>query len=63
MINHIGIIYDKNIIISKWSWGTLLKHKILEVPESYGSDISYVKAIKRERALDLYKKYKAFNLK
>ena len=63
VINHIGIIDNKGIAISKWSWGPLLKHKIIKIPESYGNDISYVKAITKEKAIKLYERYKNFNTK
>ena len=29
IINHIGVVDEKGMVISKWSWGPLLKHKIL----------------------------------
>jgi len=63
MITHAGIVDSKNMIISKWSWGPLLKHKIFDVPESYGSNISYVKSITKEKAVRLYEKFKKFNTK
>ncbi|MCH8986593.1 GatB/YqeY domain-containing protein [Patescibacteria group bacterium] len=63
MITHIGIINNHNIVTSKWAWGPLFKHKIFDVPESYGDDISYIKAISKEKAKELYKKYKEFNIK
>jgi len=61
MITHIGIVENENTIVSKWAWGPLIRHKIFDVPESYGSDISYVKSISKEKAKDLYEKYKKFN--
>lgn len=61
MITHVGIVDDGDLIISKWAWGPLFRHKIFDVPESYGNDISYVKVITKERALELYEKYKNFN--
>jgi hypothetical protein len=63
MITHIGVLQDDNSIISKWAWGPLFKHKIFDVPESYGDDVSYIKAISKEKALELYEKYKEFNIK
>lgn len=63
VITHVGIVDDKDAVISKWAWGPLFKHKIFDVPESYGNDILYVKAITKEKALELYKKYKDFNIK
>lgn len=63
IITHIGIIFDKNNIISKWSWGPLLKHRTLDVPKSYGDDISFVESVSLAKALELYRKYKNFNVK
>ena len=63
IITHVGIIADKNNnIISKWSWGPLLKHRIFDVPESYGDDIAYIKTVSKKKALDMYEKYKNFNV-
>ncbi len=63
MITHIGIVDDKEHIVSKWAWGPLFKHKVFDVPESYGNDISYIKTISKQKAYKLYKKYKEFNVK
>jgi len=63
MITHIGIIGDGDTIVSKWAWGPLFKHKIFDVPESYGDDIFYVKKIAKEKVRELYEKYKKFNTK
>lgn len=35
-ISHVGILEKENLVVSKWSWGPLLKHKIQDVPISYG---------------------------
>jgi hypothetical protein len=63
MITHAGIIEGDNIVVSKWAWGPLFGHKIFDVPESYGNDISYVKSISKNKAGVLYEKYKKFNIK
>ncbi len=63
MITHVGIVDEHDMVVSKWAWGPLFKHKIFDVPESYGDDISHIKAISKEKALELYKKYKKFNIK
>jgi len=63
MITHAGVVEDSDIIISKWAWGPLLRHKVFDVPQSYGNDISYVKSIPKDRAKELYEKYKKFNTK
>jgi len=58
MITHAGIIEDNNVIISKWAWGPLFRHKIFDVPESYGDNISYVKSISKEKSRTLYENIK-----
>ena len=63
MITHIAVLEDNETVVSKWAWGPLVRHKIFDVPESYGNDISYVKAISKEKAKELYEKYKKFNKK
>jgi len=62
-IAHIGVLDDDEMVVSKWSWGPLFRHKVLDVPESYGDDLSYIKSISKERAIELYNKYKEFNKK
>ena len=61
-LTHIGII-DKDKIVSKWAWGPLIKHGVWDVPQEYGDDVFYFKAISSEKAEELYKTYKQFNLK
>lgn len=63
IITHIGIVVDKKNIISKWSWGPLLKHRIFDIPKSYGDDVSFIKSVSKTKALKLYEKYKNFNVK
>ncbi len=61
IITHVGI-KNENSVISKWAWGPLIRHAVLDVPESYGSEISFVKAIDKKQAKKLYWKYKDFNI-
>lgn len=61
MITHIGI-KDGTQVISKWAWGPIVQHEILDVPASYGDDISYAKKISPNKAAALYWKYKEFNI-
>ena len=63
MITHIGIISKQDVITSKWAWGPLFRHKIFDVPESYGDDISYIEAIPKKKAKELYEKYKEYSVK
>lgn len=60
IITHSGVL-NKGKVISKWAWGPLLRHGIFDVPASYGSDISYIKAITPKKAKELYWGFKEFN--
>ena len=40
-ISHVGILETEKIVISKWSWGPLLRHTILDVPDHYGNRVEY----------------------
>jgi len=63
VITHGGILTEDKGIISKWAWGPLFKHKIFDVPESYGNNISFIKAITKEKAKELYFRDREFNKK
>lgn len=62
MITHVGVL-DSDMIASKWAWGPLVRHRIFDVPRSYGDDISYAKAVSSARAKELYEQYKRYNIK
>lgn len=57
---HIGV-KDDDKVISKWAWGPLIRHALLDVPESYGSEISFISAIPKSQAKEYYLKYKDYN--
>lgn len=40
-ISHVGILETEKIVISKWSWGPLLRHAILDVPDHYGNRVDF----------------------
>jgi GrpB-like predicted nucleotidyltransferase (UPF0157 family) len=40
-ISHVGLMDDANIVVSKWSWGPLLKHKVFDVPDHYGDKVEF----------------------
>lgn len=44
---HAGKLESSEVIISKWSWGPLLRHHIWCVPKHYGDDISFYKKPKK----------------
>lgn len=60
ILTHIGICSGEKII-SKWSWGPLVKHDLWDVPESYGDEVFYVKSISLQNAEELYSQYKLSN--
>jgi hypothetical protein len=61
-LTHVGIL-DNGKVVSKWAWGPLVKHDIWDVPAEYGNDAFYVKAITKEKAFELFNKYKTYNKK
>ncbi len=40
-ISHAGLMESEDRVISKWSWGPLLKHQIFAVPADYGDTIEF----------------------
>lgn len=40
-ISHVGLIEGDNMVISKWSWGPLLRHQIFAVPADYGDTVEF----------------------
>ena len=63
VITHAGIIQKNGKVISKWSWGPTIKHKVFDVPDFYGDKISYSKSISKRKAREFYWQYKGFNKK
>lgn len=56
VVTHAGVIESPDIVISKWSWGPLVRHHIFCVPAHYGDNVSYYKKPNREslrKILDL----------
>jgi hypothetical protein len=43
MITHAGLMESAEVVVSKWSWGPLLRHKLWDVPAHYGDKISFYK--------------------
>ncbi len=62
LLTHIGVL-DADKVISKWAWGPLVQHSVWDVPDSYGDNIFYLKALPAEKFLRLYEKYKECNVK
>jgi hypothetical protein len=51
-IQHAGIFMSNNCVKSKWGTGNLWRHGLLEVPSSYGKQISYYSALPREEMIE-----------
>jgi hypothetical protein len=60
---HAGIVQRDGTVISKWSWGPLLRHRMLDVPSFYGSKLVFVKALKKGQAQKFWSKYHSSNKK
>jgi len=40
-ISHVGLVESQEKIISKWSWGPVIRHSIFNVPDHYGNKIEF----------------------
>jgi len=40
-ISHVGRLISSSLVISKWSWGPLVKHRLWDVPDHYGNKIEF----------------------
>lgn len=40
-ISHVGLMKNSDTVISKWSWGPLLEHKVFDVPKDYGDVVEF----------------------
>lgn len=45
VITHAGVMESSDTVISKWSWGPLMRHHIWCVPKHYGDKISFYKKL------------------
>lgn len=48
-ISHVGLMENENEVISKWSWGPLLKHALWAVPDHYGNVVEFYQVSKEAR--------------
>lgn len=62
-ITHAGILQPDGFVISKWAWGPLVRHALMDVPASYGDTVWYVKAPSKEDLPRWYEELKSFNTK
>lgn len=54
---HIGRIVEEGRVRSKWGTGHLYEHALLEVPNSYGTEIRFFEPVDREDTLDAFYAY------
>lgn len=55
-IQHVGLMDDKDTVISKWNVGPVLKHKILHIPQTYGDTVKFYTLPSHDRIVEIYKK-------
>jgi len=49
-VQHAGIVQN-DLIVSKWGTAHTLKHKLFEVPDTYGTTVRFFRPISRDDAL------------
>ena len=52
-ISHVGIMENENMVISKWSWGPLLRHAIFDVPDHYGNRVEFYELLEAAKTFVL----------
>lgn len=57
---HIGLMLEKNRVLSKWGTGHLYDHLTWEVPISYGDKVRYFKKLAPAEGLDLFVSFAEF---
>ncbi|MBL7045706.1 MAG: hypothetical protein ISR99_01605 [Parcubacteria group bacterium] len=40
-ITHGGIMQDEDTVVSKWMWGPIIRHKLFDVPASFGDNVFF----------------------
>jgi hypothetical protein len=51
---HAGIVNGGNRILSKWGTGHLYEHELLDVPESYGTQVRFFRSLPFEDAIQRF---------
>lgn len=46
-ISHVGVMENDQAVLSKWSWGPLIRHKIFDVPDHYGDIVEFYDSTNR----------------
>jgi len=54
---HVGLLQPNGRVVSKWGIGHLYDHGLLEVPESYGSEIRFFKGLSYDEAYDRFAQF------
>ena len=57
-ITHGGIMQSENKVISKWMWGPLIEHDLMDVPASFGDKVFFCEPIESEIIKTEYRNYK-----
>ncbi len=57
-ITHGGIMKSDDIVLSKWMWGAVIKHKLWDVPSSFGDEVFYCKSVDSRETKEEYREYK-----
>ena len=58
---HVGLLQPNARVLSKWGIGHLYDHEILEVPESYGTDLRYYRGLSHDDAFDVFTQFAEAN--
>ena len=61
-IKHVGLVSGKDVAKSKWGIGNLYEHGFQEVPESYGSNLTFFEPINGQLALEMLSRFLSRNL-
>jgi len=56
-IKHVGLVSGKDVAKSKWGIGNLYEHGFQEVPESYGSNLTFFEPIDGQLGLEMLSRF------
>ena len=62
-ITHGGILESTDQVVSKWMWGPIIRHKLWDVPSSFGEVELFFKPLDSSKVKEEYNKYKASGVK
>ena len=58
LITHGGTMQSEDRVISKWMWGPIIEHDLLEVPSSFGDKIFFCDSCEPKIIKGEYEKYR-----